>query len=75
MSSAHFDFVFHFSSGVQIIETGIGYSMSKVVQDISLFISSLVFAFIVNWKLTSVITTLIPVIFIIAFYVIQKVIY
>ena len=64
---------FHFSSGIHVIQTGIGYSMSVVVQDFTLFLSAFVVAFVVNWKLASVISTLLPVMCIM-FYIIEKVI-
>ena len=47
--------------------------MSVVVQDFTLFLSTFVIAFVVNWKLASVISTLLPVMFI-TFYIIEKVI-
>ena len=47
--------------------------MSVVVQDFTLFLSVFVVAFAVNWKLASVISTLLPVMFV-AVYIIEKVI-
>ena len=59
-------------SGIQTIETGIGYSMSNTIQECATFLSAFVIAFSVSWEASLVTYSILPVSFI-ALYIAQKV--
>ena len=65
-------FIYYFSSGIQIIETGIGSSMSTIVEQFATFLASFVIAFVINWELSLVTCTILPVMFI-TIYIAEKV--
>ena len=51
----------HLYRGIENIQAGIGTQAGLLIQDISIFISGIVWAFFINWKLAFVVLTMLPV--------------